>query len=107
MEDVPKAFFDVLEEVVDQTLDMLRPVRRGEGTKADSEKPDVEIGDSKPRLKRWRKCTLILPKVRFFICAFCTEVVVQVKSTPVGQLLGRPISECPRESEKDGIKDRI
>lgn len=76
MEDVPNAFFDVLEKVIDQTLDMLRSMWSGERTKADSEKPDMEVGDRKPRLKRRRKRTLILPELRFFICAFGTEVVI-------------------------------
>lgn len=76
MEDIPNAFFDVLEKMVDQTLDMLLSVRSGERTEADSQKPDMEVGSCKPRLKcRW-KGAFILPKVSLFICTLCTEVVV-------------------------------
>lgn len=48
LQDGTNAVFYVKEKVVDEALDVVGAVGRGECAEADGQKPDVEVGDGEP-----------------------------------------------------------
>jgi len=60
LEDSANTLLDVLKEMVNQPLDVLFAVWLGESTEADSEQPNMQVGESEPGLESWRKSASLL-----------------------------------------------